>query len=339
MSTPEILLTEEQRLEFTQISQNISKWEIVKYYTFSEFDIEIINRHRRDYNKLGFALQLGFIRNLGCSISNIDAVPISVLNYISDQLNVSILELDQYAKRENTRREHLQEIRDVYRYRNFTDKEFLSLQEEIFAHALENDNAISLMKIAISKLRKKNIILPGITVLEKAVNQARIKAEEHIFEIINNSLSKQQKLLMNTLINGEDEEAVTKLGWLRSDIGFPSPRTFIEIIDKLNKIRKLRLDLNIKGLHRNRIHQLYRLGSKYEPHSFRRFDQSKRYAILAIYLHELSQTLIDKAIEIHDRQINQLLSKGRKKHEEIQRENCCRKPRYKRIYRRKSKYS
>ncbi|EOD00688.1 transposase Tn3 family protein [Caldisalinibacter kiritimatiensis] len=157
---------------------------------------------------------------------------------------------------------------DIYRYRNFTDKDFLSLQGEIFPHALENDNAINLMKIAISKLRKKNIILPGITVLEKAVNQARIKAEEHIFEIINNSLSKQQKLLMNILINGEDEEAVTKLGWLRSDNGFPSPRTFIETIDKLNEIRKLRLDLNIKRLHRNRIRQLYRLGSKYEPHSF-----------------------------------------------------------------------
>lgn len=34
MATPEILLTEDQRLEFTQIPQNISEYEIVKYYTF-----------------------------------------------------------------------------------------------------------------------------------------------------------------------------------------------------------------------------------------------------------------------------------------------------------------
>ncbi|WP_238903425.1 DUF4158 domain-containing protein [Clostridium sp. YIM B02506] len=57
MATPEILLTEEQRLEFTQIPQNISEWEIARHYTLNENDIEIINRHRRDYNRLGFAVQ------------------------------------------------------------------------------------------------------------------------------------------------------------------------------------------------------------------------------------------------------------------------------------------
>ena len=56
MATAEILLTEDQRLEFTQIPQNISEYEIVKYYTFSTYDIGIINKHRRDYNRLGFAV-------------------------------------------------------------------------------------------------------------------------------------------------------------------------------------------------------------------------------------------------------------------------------------------
>jgi len=42
---------------------------------------------------------------------------------------------------------------------------------------------------------------------------------------------------------------------------------------------------------------------------------------LALYLYQLSQNLIDKAIEIHDRQINILLSKGRKKQEELQKQN------------------
>ena len=74
-------------------------------------------------------------------------------------------------------------------------------------------------------------------------------------------------------------------------------------------------------MHPNRIRQLSRLGSKYEPFSLRRFEEKKRYSILALYLYELSQNLIDKAIEIHDRQINILLSKGRKKQEELQKQN------------------
>lgn len=69
------------------------------------------------------------------------------------------------------------------------------------------------------------------------------------------------------------------------------------------------------------VSQLSRLGSKYEPHSFRRFEKNKRYAMLAIYLYDLSQSFIDLAIEIHDKQINIFLSKGRKKHEKIQKQN------------------
>lgn len=45
MASPEILLTEDQRLEFTQIPENISEWEIARYYTLTENDIEIVNRH------------------------------------------------------------------------------------------------------------------------------------------------------------------------------------------------------------------------------------------------------------------------------------------------------
>ncbi|QSW18826.1 hypothetical protein J1C67_14920 [Clostridium gasigenes] len=46
MAAPEILLTEDHRLEFIQIPQNISEYEIAKYYIFSSYDIDIINRHR-----------------------------------------------------------------------------------------------------------------------------------------------------------------------------------------------------------------------------------------------------------------------------------------------------
>lgn len=63
------------------------------------------------------------------------------------------------------------------------------------------------------------------------------------------------------------------------------------------------------------------MGARYEPHSFRRFNDQKRYAILVAYLLTLSQDLVDQAIEIHDRQMMILQSKGRKAQEEIQKQN------------------
>mgnify|MGYP001611117807 CR=1 FL=1 len=66
----------------------------------------------------------------------------------------------------------------------------------------------------------------------------------------------------------------------------------------------------------NRIRQLSRLGSKYELFSLERFENKKRYAIVALYLYELSQNLIDKTIEI-----NVLLSRGCKQQEVLQKQN------------------
>ena len=98
MAAPEILLTEEQRLEFMQISQNISEWEISKYYTFTDYDMEIINRHRRDYNRLGFAVQLCCLRNPGWTLGSINEIPSKVLQYIAEQLQVNPKEFEQYAQ-------------------------------------------------------------------------------------------------------------------------------------------------------------------------------------------------------------------------------------------------
>lgn len=79
------LLTSEQRLEFASIPEQISEYELGSYYTLSPHDIEIIKRHRRDHNKLGFALQLCVLRFPGWTLSDIQHIPDCVVNYIAKQ--------------------------------------------------------------------------------------------------------------------------------------------------------------------------------------------------------------------------------------------------------------
>ncbi|WP_446030825.1 DUF4158 domain-containing protein [Peribacillus simplex] len=43
------LLTSEQRLEFVRIPEEITIRELGRYFTLSEFDLEIIKKRRRDY--------------------------------------------------------------------------------------------------------------------------------------------------------------------------------------------------------------------------------------------------------------------------------------------------
>ncbi|MEK4745812.1 DUF4158 domain-containing protein [Bacillus sp. FSL E2-8895] len=86
------LLTSEQRLEFASIPEQISEYELGSYYTLSPHDIEIIKRHRRDHNKLGFALQLCVLKFPGWTLSDVQHIPDCVVNYIAKQLQINAKE-------------------------------------------------------------------------------------------------------------------------------------------------------------------------------------------------------------------------------------------------------
>jgi len=219
MAAPEILLTEEQRLEFTQIPQNISEWEIARYYTFTDNDLEIINRHRRDYNRLGFAIQLCCLRNPGWTLGNMSDIPDTVLSYIAEQIQVDSKEFEQYAQRENTRLEHLQELREVYGFRNFSAADNNYLLEYLMPYAMENDNVLRLMKLAIEELKRNIIILPGITTIERIVSEVSRTADNTVIEIINESLTDLQKHRLDELIESPNENVKTTLAYLKEDPG------------------------------------------------------------------------------------------------------------------------
>lgn len=62
------LLTPEQRQALMQIPED--EWVLGTYYTFSKRDLEIINKRRREENRLGFSVQLAFLRYPGWPVIN-----------------------------------------------------------------------------------------------------------------------------------------------------------------------------------------------------------------------------------------------------------------------------
>lgn len=316
------LLTPEQRQAFMQIPED--EWILGTYFTFSKRDLEIVNKRRREENRLGFAVQLAVLRYPGWPYTHIKSIPDSVLQYISKQIGASPSSLSHYPQRENTLWDHLKEIRSEYDFVTFTLREYRMTFKHLHQLALENGDAIHLLHECIEFLRKNKIILPAITTLERMVWEARAMAEKKLFNTVSQSLTNEQKEKLEEIITSQlpSESNKTILGWLKEPPGHPSPETFLKVIERLEYIRGIELEtVKISHLHRNRLLQLSRLGSRYEPYAFRDFQENKRYSILTVYLLNLTQELTDKAFEIHDRQILSLLSKGRKAQEEIQKQN------------------
>ncbi|WP_199613867.1 Tn3 family transposase [Paenibacillus alkalitolerans] len=315
------LLTPEERLQYLQIPPDLGEWELGTYFTLTQHDLEIIQQRRREYNRLGFTVQLCVLRYLGWTFSDIKEVPVQVLRYIAKQIHADVESFASYGEREATKYEHLEEIRKEYGYQTFTMGEYRSLCKHLFNHAMANGNPLHLIQLALEDLRKRKIILPSMATIERVVWETRKRTEEKIFKLLSSSLTELQIAKLDRVLATMPESSKTYLAWLREIPGTSSPDSFLKVIEKLEYIRDLQLQVDTNGIHPNRLRQLSKIGSRYEPHSFRRFNDPKKYAILVAYLLELIQDLTDLAFEIHDRQIMILLSKGRKAQEELQKQN------------------
>jgi TnpA family transposase len=254
-------------------------------------------------------------------LSIVKDIPQNIINYVADQINVDHSVYQLYRQREATVQEHMEEIRQEYGYKTYSKQEASFLSELLLNCALENDNSVCLIHTAINELRKSKIIFPGMTTIELVVWEACKAAEERIFSIINKCISDDQKVKLEELINSKTDNNKTRLAWLKEMPTNYSPESFSKVIEKLEYIRQLNLSITIENIHHNRLIQLSRIGQRHETQALQRFDISKRYAIIVIYLLDLSQDLTDFAIEIHDRQMMHLESNGRRQQDEIQKQN------------------
>lgn len=88
--------------------------DLIQQYTFSESDLSIIRQHRGEANRLGFAVQLCYMRYPGIILSIHEKPFLPLLNFVADQLKLSTKAWDEYCKRDQTRREHLVELQSIF---------------------------------------------------------------------------------------------------------------------------------------------------------------------------------------------------------------------------------
>ncbi len=270
---------------------------------------------------MGFAIQLCVLRYPGWSINDVEPIPESVIKHVAKQLHVDPQSFSLYSTREATKYEHLEELRNLYGFKNFTLFEYRKASRFLLQHAMSNGNTMYLLNTIHEHLKKNKIIMPGMTTLERLVWETKTRAEEKLFNLLTNSLTNIQLMKLNEVLNGSINGTKTRFSWLKEIPGQSSPDAFLKVIERLEYIRSIKLNVNLDAIHPNKLLQLARLGAKYNSQSLNRFRENKRYAILVAYLSVLSQNLIDQAIEIHDRQMMLLQSKGRKSQEEIQKQN------------------
>ena len=107
-STPP-LLTAAQRDQFTRFPL-LDEPVLSRYYLLDTEELRLVRECRRDFNKLGYAVQLTVLLHLGRGLRTSEVPPREVLTYLAEQLHVDPDCYALYAGRDTTRREHFAEL-------------------------------------------------------------------------------------------------------------------------------------------------------------------------------------------------------------------------------------
>ncbi|XMA23507.1 Tn3 family transposase (plasmid) [Bacillus bombysepticus] len=214
------LLTTEQREYFYSIPDVMDERETLRYYTISHEELRIINKQRGAANRLGFAIQIAYLRFPGRPLSSNEKVPDFIVHTIAKQLRVLPSAIQNYAReRDATRREHLIKIRNTLGFRTFTLKEYRELARWLLPIAMKTDKGHLLVEALIIEMRKRKIILPAIYAIEHLAWATRERAHRRVFKQLTKGLTSSQCKKLDKLLNVEKGYKYSYLSWLRQPSG------------------------------------------------------------------------------------------------------------------------
>src|ERR1039458_2742824 len=98
--------------------------DVIRHYTFNESALSVIRQHRGAANRLGFAVQLCYMRYPGVMLGAGEAPDPPLLRLVAAQLKVGEECWAEYGQRDQTRREHLAELQSVFGFQPFATRHY-----------------------------------------------------------------------------------------------------------------------------------------------------------------------------------------------------------------------
>ncbi len=214
--------------------------------------IEQINHCRRDYNRLGFGYQIGFVR-LNNRFPNQQPFEIigDLLTFIGVQLHIDTNEICQYQRRQATISQHQERIRDYLKLSKFEESQRQLLQQFLFSEACRLEQTNALLLRCQQFLRENHILQPAASTLQRIIGEQRTLARQHIFNTVAAALPQGVDNKLDALLKVGDD-TTSPLQQLKDPPGKASAPSMKRLTEKLADIETTGiLDVDLSWLNNN----------------------------------------------------------------------------------------
>lgn len=299
-----IILTEKQSEKLMALSTDAPT--MLKYYVLSDEDFSHIKQRHGGHNRLGFAIQLCALRYPGRYLSPDDILPYEFMSFIGEQIGLTEDEISGFTYKSVTRYEHLRTLQKYYGFSPFQthETEFISWLKNT---AIETRNNAELAALFVQECRKRKIILPGMTVIERLCADARVAAEREIVGRIAGRLDEPMKENLNAMLAETVDGRLTVHGWLKRFEAGHNSADVNRLLEKLEYLREMSIPESVlEGIPLHRIIWLRQQGEAYYADGLRDINETRRFAILAVCALEWKAMINDAVLETHDRVVGKL---------------------------------
>ena len=308
------LLTPTERAQLLALPDD--EGELIRLVTLSRVDLTFIRQHRGDHNRLGIAVQMSYLRGPNRVLGPREPPHAPLLGIVAAQLRVPPAAWSMYATRDETRREHLQELLTRLGLRQFARGDYRGLTDWLAPLAMQTTQGVVLARALADELRARHVLLPPVPVIEKLCATALTRAERATFRRLTVPLTDSHRAALDGLLVVREGAANSTLAWLRQAPGAPSANAVLAHLARLRAVRALAMPPDLgRDVHQNRLLRLAREGAQTAVYQLQEYEAPRRYATLVAILLDTLATLTDETLDLHDRLIGTFFSKARSKHD------------------------
>lgn len=308
----EALLTNEQRQEILHTSSMFTDQELETLLHLNSEDLKIIGQNRGNENKIGFAMQLCWIRFTGGTFSDISEIPSYIVRFVADKIGIKPEWFKDYGRRRQTRNEHFQRICKTYNYLTFDD----SIRKDVEAYATEELNAGHSAQTVVGGIvemaKSRKWVLPSLWTIESIVKECRDDIEDGIYNSVYSQLTPDNIKAIDDVLNVslDGNQTRSRLSSLKEVPGRNNPRAQLEILEKLRQIQNIGVKLVFKPALQNKMKKIAASCKNLSSPRLREYIPVKKYALVAILLTDLELSLTDMAVDLCNRIVNGIRSEG-----------------------------
>ena len=281
--------------------------QLIEQATLSKEDLYEISQCRRNYNCLGFAYQIGFVRlENRFPIQHPFEVMDDLLQFVSVQIGIEPDEIQKYSLRQQTVSQHQTRIRQYLNLKELIYADIEALKQYIFEQSCRLEQTSALYSLIEQYLRDHNIIQAADSTLQRIIGEQRRLAQHYIYERITNSLSKENQQKLDGLLEVE-EGTVSFLQQLKAVPRSPSPGALLELTSKLDQIISTDvLNVDLSWLNNNYQRVLTNYVQRLSAYRLREIMPSHRYAAITCFLRQTYSDTIDQIIDMYDKLLNKV---------------------------------